>query len=101
MKPAFLLTPDAAADLSEIVEFVQADSTANAMRLIDEFERAFHLIARRRRIGHRRDDLADETLRVFPLHSFLIIYRPETSPVQVIRKLHGARDLNAFFTSRA
>lgn len=98
MKRAFLLTPDAASDLTEIVQFVHADSPSNASRLIDQFEEIFHVIARRPRIGHRRLDLADEALRIFPLHSFLIIYRPETSPVQIIRILHGARDLGAFFT---
>lgn len=97
MKPAFLLTPDAASDLTEIYLFIHAESPQNASRLLDEFEDAFHLISRRRRIGHKRDDLADEALRLFPVHSFVLIYRPETSLVQIIRVLHGARDLRALF----
>ncbi len=44
-------------------------------------------------MGHVREDLADESLRVWRVFSFLVIYRPDTSPLHVIRVLHGARDL--------
>jgi antitoxin ParD1/3/4/toxin ParE1/3/4 len=46
-------------------------------------------------IGHIREDLADESVRVHAVFSFLVIYRPETKPVQVLRVIHGARDLNS------
>jgi len=44
-------------------------------------------------IGHVRDDLADESLRVWAVFSYLIIYRTDTKPVQIIRVIHGARDV--------
>ncbi len=46
-------------------------------------------------MGHVRSDLADETLRVWPVHNYLVIYRPDTSPLEVVRVLHGARDLGS------
>ena len=97
MSSRFVLTLDAADDLGAIVKYVQVDSPTNAVRLIDDFESTFRLIARRPRIGHRRTDLADEALRVFPVHSFVIVYRPETKPLEIIRIMHGARDLRALF----
>lgn len=48
-------------------------------------------------LGHVRDDLADETLRVWPVHSYLVIYRPETTPLQIVRVLSGYRDIAALF----
>jgi len=52
-------------------------------------------------LGHIRDDLADESLRVFVVFSYLIIYDPETKPVQIIRVIHGARDLPKAFEEDA
>lgn len=48
-------------------------------------------------LGHIRDDLADETLKVWPVHSYLVIYRPATTPLQVVRVLSGYRDIAALF----
>jgi len=46
-------------------------------------------------LGRVREDLSDEVMRVFVVHRFLIVYRPETQPVQIVRVLHGARDVEA------
>jgi antitoxin ParD1/3/4/toxin ParE1/3/4 len=46
-------------------------------------------------MGHLREDLADEPLRFWPVYSYLIIYRPETDPLEIVRVLHGARDVRA------
>ncbi len=29
--------------------------------------------------GHRREDLTDEVVKFFPVYSYLVVYRPETS----------------------
>ncbi|MBX3381390.1 MAG: type II toxin-antitoxin system RelE/ParE family toxin [Phycisphaeraceae bacterium] len=111
MSSRFVLTFDAVDDLGAIVRHLQNDSPANAVRLIDEFESTFSLIARKPKVGHRRTDLADEALRVFPVHSFVVIYRPETSPckssgfctalVTFVRCLRNGSDLPRCPTLRA
>jgi hypothetical protein len=35
------------------------------------------------RAGHRRKDLTDEDVKFFPVYSYLIVYRPETNPLQI------------------
>lgn len=40
-------------------------------------------------------DLASESLRFWPVYSYLIIYRPNSEPIEVVRVLHGARDISA------
>lgn len=48
-------------------------------------------------IGHERTDLADETLRVWTLQSYLIIYRPTSRPLEIVRVVSGYRDLVSLF----
>lgn len=48
-------------------------------------------------MGHPRDDLADESLRVWPILGYLIVYRPDRQPIEVLRVLSGYRDLVALF----
>ena len=40
-----------------------------------------------------REDLAEETLRFWPVRSYLIIYRPDAKPIQIVRVLSGYRDI--------
>jgi toxin ParE1/3/4 len=50
--------------------------------------------------GHWRKDLTDESVKFFPVYSYLIIYRPETSPLQVVAILHGRRDVEELLKNR-
>jgi plasmid stabilization system protein ParE len=43
--------------------------------------------------GHRRKDLTNLDVRFFPVYSFLIVYRAETKPLQIVAILHGRRDV--------
>jgi antitoxin ParD1/3/4/toxin ParE1/3/4 len=44
-------------------------------------------------MGHLREDLTDEPVRFWSLFSYVIVYDPETQPLQILRILHSARDL--------
>ena len=46
-------------------------------------------------IGHLREELADRRHRFFLVYSYLMVYRFETKPLQVIRVLHAARDVQS------
>jgi len=86
MTGPFVLIPSAARDLDEILEYVLEHGGAGpALHLHNCLYEGFS------RIGG--DDLADESLRVWSGFAYLIIYRPETKPVQILRVIHGARDL--------
>jgi antitoxin ParD1/3/4/toxin ParE1/3/4 len=89
----YVLTSAAEDDLRNILEFLVVESPSTATRVLDALQEAMRLLGERPGIGHRRTDLADETLRFWPVFSYLVIYRPDTAPVQVIRILHGARDV--------
>ena len=94
MKP-FILTPRAEQDLSDIWDYIADDSIEAADRVLEALEKALHRLAKNPGIGHRREELADRRHRFFPVHSYLIVYRFETKPLQVLRVLHAARDVQS------
>jgi plasmid stabilization system protein ParE len=50
--------------------------------------------------GHWRRDLTDEPVKFFPIYSYLIVYRPETKPLQVVAILNGRRDVEQLLRVR-
>jgi plasmid stabilization system protein ParE len=98
---SFLLTPDAEDDLRAIVDYIAHDSPQNAVKVFDKIHAAVRKLASFPGMGHRRDDIADEALRVWPVYSFLIFYRPQTRPLEVVRILHGARDIASVLGRRS
>jgi plasmid stabilization system protein ParE len=89
----FVLTPAARADLTEIFDYISQDNPDAASRVVEELRTAMKRLAGMPEMGHFRRDLASEPLRFWPVYSYLIIYRPEARPLQVVRVLHGARDV--------
>jgi plasmid stabilization system protein ParE len=92
---SFVFTPLAARDLNEIWDYLAGDNIKAADRVLDALEKALHGLAKNPGKGHWRDDLADRRHRFFLVYSYLIVYRPETKPMQVIRVLHASRDIQA------
>jgi plasmid stabilization system protein ParE len=91
----FALTPQAQADLTEISNYIRQDSPDAARRVRDELQATMRRLAQMPGIGHLREDLSDEPVRFFSVYSYLIMYRPETDPLEIVRVLHGARDVGA------
>jgi antitoxin ParD1/3/4/toxin ParE1/3/4 len=89
----FVLTPLAEQDLNEIWEFIGGDSVDAANRVLGKIEAAIYKLTENPGLGHLREDLADRRHRFYLIYSYLIIYRPGTDPLQIIRVLHAARDV--------
>jgi toxin ParE1/3/4 len=91
MKP-FVLTPRAEQDLNEIWEYIADDNVEAADRVVRAWNEpsASSPVA-----GHRPSERRPRRRRhrFFLVYSYLIVYRPETKPLQVIRVLHAARDV--------
>lgn len=87
------VTHSARLDLLEIWDHIARESTASADRVLSRIESEFDRIAAFPGIGHTREELGDE-YRVWTVFSFLIVYRPDTKPIQVLRVVSGHRDLN-------
>ena len=50
--------------------------------------------------GHSRRDLTDAPVRFFAVYSYLIVYRPETTPLQIVGILHGGRNFEPVLSKR-
>ena len=61
-------------------------------RLIDQFDATLESIAATPRMGRKVEELAPN-LRSFPVGNYLIFYRPLEDGIQLIRLVHGARDI--------
>jgi plasmid stabilization system protein ParE len=90
----YALTSRAAEDLDEIWEFVFEDkSPERADAVIERIRESLELVASMPGMGHRRDDLADESLRVWSVYSYLIVNRPEQRPIEIVRIVGGYQDI--------
>ncbi len=58
-----------------------------------EIRFAIDLIDDRPDLGHVREDLTNRPLKFWAVFSYLIVYTAKPRPIQVIRVLHGARDI--------
>ena len=96
--PDFTLSPLANDDLYEIWVTIAEDHVGNADRFIERLKLAMSRLAERPNMGHLREDLADDRLRVWTVKDYLIIYRPENRPIQIVRVVSGFRDLTELAT---
>jgi len=90
---SYVLTARASRDLSAIIFYVAEDSRSGAARPARELRAGIRFVTANPGVGHRRRDLGRPALRVWSVHSYLIIYDPRTDPLRVIRVIHGARDV--------
>lgn len=95
MRKRYRLLPKAQIDLTEIIEYIAARSPDNAIKVFDDLHDAMRALAGMPGMGHTREDLTDRPVRFWTVHSYVIIYRPERVPLEVLRIIHGARDLQA------
>jgi len=93
----FVLAPVAKVDIAEIWNYyaTEVGDPKLADRMRDEIFDGIRSVARTPQRGHFRPDLADEPLRFWRVRRYLIIYRSEVRPVQIVRVLHGSRDVRA------
>jgi len=96
----FVLTPAAREDVLQIWNYIAEDSVDNADLVLARLYNSFSRLAQNPGIGHHREDLADARHRFWNVYSYIVVYRWDTSPVQIIAVVHGARDLEAFFQRR-
>jgi len=92
----YVLAPDVVQDLENIWDFIAADSMAAADRWIRKLFDAFETIARMPKIGHSRKDLTAHPVLFWPVDAYLIIYRADRQPVEIVAVTQGSRDIPAF-----
>lgn len=89
-------------DLLECFVTIGESSEGAALRFLEAAENTLQLLAARPGIG-KRTDFSHPVLRGtrrFPISGFekyLVFYRPIRGGVEVLRVIHGARDIDSLF----
>ncbi len=103
MNAPFQFTPQATEDLDAIWWFIGEDNRDAADRVEKEILTTCHRLAKFPLMGTRRQDITRlpvrfRTVSKFP--NYVIVYRPETVPLQVVAVLHAKRDLKEVLKRR-
>ena len=86
-------TPLARSDLKEIRDFIARDKLSVASQYMAMLKQKCELLANSPGLGIQRDEYC--RLYKFPVDSYLIFYRPSQTGIDVIRVLHGSRDIDS------
>jgi len=96
----FRLSAEAAQEITAIFDHIAGGSIDAAERVRTEIYDALKKVAQNPGMGHKREDLTHRDLLFWPVYSYLIIYRPQTQPLEVVAVLHGRRDLKRLLEKR-
>ena len=101
MRARYVLAPEAAVDLVQIWRYIRKQSSVvMADRVESVIRDRIVFLAENPGAGHWRKNLTDQAVKFFPVYSYLIVYRPETQPLQVVSILHGRRDVGQILKDR-
>ena len=101
MNRRYVLAPEAALDLVQIWRFIKKESSVEMADHVESvIKERLVFLAANPGAGHWRKNLTEEAVKFFPVYSYLIVYRPETTPLQVVSILHGRRDVAQLHTER-
>jgi toxin ParE1/3/4 len=90
------ISPRTREDLIEIWSYVAEDSVTNADAFIDKLHETMQMLCRQPGSGRRCGELA-AGIQSFPFGRYIIFYRATASAIEIVRVLHGARDIGNIF----
>lgn len=65
------------------------------IKFLIAFFEIFELLGENPDIGNFRADLTSHPVRFFPVYSYLVLYMADSRPVEVVRVLGGAQDIES------
>lgn len=89
-------TEPAIQDLEEIYDYIARENIEAAERLIARFQKHWRTAAENPGIGRKRDQW-HSNLRSIREGNYLILYIQIKEGIEIIRVIHGARDIDALF----
>ena len=100
--PIVQLAPEAEADLADLWAYLtQSASLATADRVLLEIQQGCQRLVELPGMGRRRHFRSPELaeVRSWVIHRHVLFYRPTSHGIEVLRVIHGSRDLNALLGS--
>jgi toxin ParE1/3/4 len=96
MNPEPRFTKEAVKDLDDIWDYIAEDDPIAADGFIDQLYSVCERLAFSPLVGRQREEFRRD-LRSFPHGNYLIFYIPRGTTVEIIRIIHGNRDLKSAF----
>jgi toxin ParE1/3/4 len=96
--PSVVLGPRALADLAEIWAYIAEDSPDHADAFVDLLDSKFQALSRRPGLGRLRPDLHPD-IRSLAIGRYVVFYLPLSRGIEVVRVLHGSRDIESVFAN--
>jgi len=84
-------------DLLSIWAYIAEDNLNAADRLLDNIDDTCKLLGENPQLGQARPDISAK-MRYFPVKNYLILYQEQPLGIEIIRVLHGSRDLQDIFS---
>lgn len=92
----YIVSPLAEADLDGIWLYIAEDNPAAADRMIRKIFKSIAQITKTPFIGRTREELLPH-IRSLSVTPYIIFYRPLPKVIEIVRVLHGARDIDEIF----
>ncbi|NES24792.1 MAG: type II toxin-antitoxin system RelE/ParE family toxin [Symploca sp. SIO3E6] len=92
----FKLSHQAAQDIEDIWNYLAQENPQVADNVLDQFRERFVLLTKFPELGRVRPDLAS-SVRSFPVGNYIIFYLLLEPGIEIVRVLHGSRDLRRIF----
>lgn len=83
-------------DIDQIYDHIAADKPAAARRWVERTRKQFKFLAKNPYVGEARDEI-EPTLRSFSHGTYVIFFRATQVDLEIIRVVHGRRDLDLLF----
>lgn len=90
------LTHLAQVDIDSAWFYIAKDRPAAADRFVERLKSHFETLAENPFVGELRTDLA-EGVRQSSVGGYVVLHRPTDDRIEIVRVIHGARDLFAEF----
>jgi toxin ParE1/3/4 len=90
------LSVEAEVDVLEITGFISSGDEAVVRKFVGRLTEVLDSLAEHPEMGKRRDDLR-EGLRSISFNPYLVFYKVKDDEVEIVRIIHGARDIAALF----
>jgi len=94
--PQIVRSPLSEQDYRDIWRYIASDNPDAADRLLELIDSKLMLYASFPKMGTQRDQFS-KGLRSFHVGNYVVFYRPIADGIELVRVLHGNRDLRALF----
>ena len=91
-----VISDDAEQDLTDIWKYIAEDSPVNATRFLRKLAKKYHWLTENNEAGVACDNLLPG-LCSFPCAKYMLYYRVKNNTLELVRILHGSRDLGLVF----